>query len=307
MPVLFQVAALPDSAAGPGLVGTVARFLDLSARDLLAVGLRIVVIWTLVWVANRVVRLVAARIVRVADDGDDSTLSAREKRSQTAAQLLRSVGRVVSLLFGVIATLNLFINIAPILAGAGILGLAISFGAQSLVKDIISGFFILLEHQFVVGDVIEAGGRTGTVERMTLRLVTLRDLRGVVHMIPNGQLTTVSNLTRSWSRAVVDIGVSYDANVDRAMEVFRDEARRMHEDPAWRGKLLSPPDVVGVDQLADSGVILRTLIRTGPGDQWEAAREFRRRMKNRLDREGIEIPYQQRTIHIRQPGGGAPA
>ena len=307
MRALLQATVLPDSAAGPGLVGTVAGLLDLSARDLLAVGLRIAVIWALVWAANRVVRLVAARIVRAADDGDDSTLSAREKRSQTAAQLLRSVGRVVSLLFGVIATLNLFINIAPILAGAGILGLAISFGAQSLVKDIISGFFILLEHQFVVGDVIEAAGRTGTVERMTLRLVTLRDLRGVVHMIPNGQLTTVSNLTRSWSRAVVDIGVSYDASVDRALEVFRDEARRMHEDPAWRGKLLAPPDVVGVDQLADSGVILRTLIRTGPGDQWEAAREFRRRMKNRLDREGIEIPYQQRTIHIRQQGGGTPA
>ncbi len=299
MPVQFLIQTqLPDTARG--LLGTVAHWLELSPGDLLGTALGLAFIWLLVWAANRVVRLIAARIVRAVDDGDDATLSAREKRGQTAAQLLRSVGGVATILFGIIATLNLFIDIRPILAGAGILGLAISFGAQSLVKDIISGFFILVEDQFVVGDVIEAAGRTGTVERMTLRLVTLRDLRGVVHMIPNGQLATVSNLTRSWSRAVVDIGVAYEANVDRALEIFRDEAGRMHEDPAWHTRLLGAPDVVGVDQLGDSGVVLRTLIRTAPGQQWEAAREFRRRMKNRLDEEGIEIPFQQRTLHIRQ-------
>ncbi len=299
MPVPFLLQAqLPDTARG--MLGTVAQWLELSPGDLIGTALRLAFIWLLVWAANRVVRLIAGRIVKAVDDGDDATLSAREKRGQTAAQLLRSVGRVATILFGVIASLNLFIDIRPILAGAGILGLAISFGAQSLVKDIISGFFILVEDQFVVGDVIEATGRTGTVERMTLRLVTLRDLRGVVHMIPNGQLATVSNLTRSWSRAVVDIGVAYEASVDRALEIFRDEARRMHEDPAWHTRLLGAPDVVGVDQLGDSGVVLRTLIRTAPGQQWEAAREFRRRMKNRLDEEGIEIPFQQRTIHIRQ-------
>lgn len=309
MPVatLTQLQAIADTLGAGGMVGTIARWLELSAADLFELVLRLAFIWVLVWLANRVVRIIARRIVRAVDDGNDASLSAREKRGQTAAQLLRSVGRVASMLFGVIATLNLFIDIRPILAGAGILGLAISFGAQSLVKDIISGFFILIENQFVVGDVIEAAGRTGTVERMTLRLVTLRDLRGVVHMIPNGQLTTVSNLTRSWSRAVVDIGIAYETSVDRGLEVFRDEARRMFEDPAWQGKLLGVPEVVGVDALADNGVILRTLIRTGPGDQWDAARDFRRRMKNRLDREGIEIPFQQRTIHIRQQPGEATA
>lgn len=295
---LLQAEA-PDSTAR-GVVGTLGRWLDISPGDLVELALRVVFVWFLVWVAIRIVRMIATRIVSAVDDGDDTNLSAREKRGQTAAQLVRSVGGVTAVIFGIIATLNLFIDIRPILAGAGILGLAISFGAQSLVKDIISGFFILIEDQFVVGDVIEAAGRTGTVERVTLRVVTLRDLRGVVHMIPNGQLTAVSNLTRSWSRAVVDIGVAYEANVDRALEVFREEANTLWEDPAWKPKLLGAPDVVGVDELGDSGVILRTMVRTQPGKQWECAREFRRRIKNRLDQEGIEIPFPQRTVHIRQ-------
>lgn len=295
---LLQAQAADSTARG--VVGTVGQWLDISPGALVELALRVVFVWFLVWAAIRVVRMVARRIVAAVDDGDDSNLSAREKRGQTAAQLVRSVGGVIAVIFGIIATLNLFIDIRPILAGAGILGLAISFGAQSLVKDIISGFFILIEDQFVVGDVIEAAGRTGTVERVTLRVVTLRDLRGVVHMIPNGQLTSVSNLTRSWSRAVVDIGVAYEANVDRALEVFREEANTLWEDPAWKPKLLGAPDVVGVDELGDSGVILRTMVRTQPGKQWECAREFRRRIKNRLDQEGIEIPFPQRTVHIRQ-------
>jgi small conductance mechanosensitive channel len=300
-PQLLLQQAVADSATGGGAFGTVGRWLEISPGDLVEALLRVVFIWGLVWAANRLVRILAGRIIKAVDDGNDATLSAREKRGQTAAQLLRSVGRVATILFGIIATLNLFIDIRPILAGAGILGLAISFGAQSLVKDIISGFFILVEDQFVVGDIIEAAGRAGVVERMTLRVVTLRDLRGVVHIIPNGQLDTVSNLTRSWSRAVVDIGVAYEANVDRALEIFRDEAQRFWEDPAWQPRLLGAPDVAGVDELADSGVVLRTLIRTAPGEQWGAAREFRRRMKNRLDEEGIEIPFPQRTVHVRQP------
>lgn len=301
---LLLQAQAADSAAR-GVVGTMGRLFDLSATDLAELSIRILFIWVLVWAVVQVVRLIARRIEALVDDGDDAALSAREKRGKTAAQLVRSVGRATAVVFGVIATLNLFIDIRPILAGAGILGLAISFGAQSLVRDIITGFFILVEDQFVVGDVIEAAGRTGTVERMTLRVVTLRDLRGVVHMIPNGQLTTVSNLTRSWSRAVVDIGVAYEASVDRALEVFREEAEALWRDPAWKPKLLGAPEVAGVDELGDSGVILRTLVRTQPGMQWECAREFRRRIKNRLDREGIEIPYPQRTVHIRRDAAGA--
>lgn len=295
---LLRQAAAADSTA-PGVMGSV---FDLTGADLAELGIRIAFVWFLVWAFIQVVRLVARRIETAVDDGDDSLLSAREKRGKTAAQLVRSVGRALAIVFGIIATLNLFIDIRPILAGAGILGLAISFGAQSLVRDIITGFFILIEDQFVVGDVIEAAGRTGTVERMTLRVVTLRDLRGVVHMIPNGELTTVSNLTRSWSRAVVDIGVAYEASVDRVLEVFREEAEAFWADKPWQAKLLGAPEVAGVDELADSGVIIRTLVRTQPGMQWECAREFRRRIKNRLDAEGIEIPFPQRTVHLHPHG-----
>jgi small conductance mechanosensitive channel len=235
---------------------------------------RLVAIWLIAWICGRLVRFIARRIVKSVDDGDDSHLSVREKRGQTIAQLLRSVGRVVIVMVALLLSLNIFFDIGPLLAGAGILGLAFSFGAQSLVKDIISGFFILLENQFTVGDVIETAGKSGTVERMTLRVVMLRDLRGVLHIIPNGQMTVVSNQTRGWARAVVEVGVGYDVD--------------------------GVPEVLGVESFTDNAVIIRTILRTLPGEQWAAAREFRRRLKTRLDREGIEIPYPQRVVQVRQ-------
>jgi small conductance mechanosensitive channel len=203
------------------------------------------------------------------------------------------------LLMAALFTLNLFMPIGPILAGAGVLGLAISFGAQSLVKDVIAGFFVLLENQFAVGDIIQAGSKSGVVEKMNLRIVQLRDLEGVLHTIPNGDIGVVSNMTRAWSRAVVDIGVAYGTPVDRALKVFEDEAARFAADPAWVGYFDGPPEVQGIQDLGDSAVVIRTRIRTVPGEQWAAAREFRRRLKNRLDREGIEIPFPQRTVHVR--------
>ena len=150
-------------------------------------------------------RLLARRIERAVDDGDDSTMTMQEKQGRTVAQLLRSVGRLLIIALALLMTLNQFINIGPILAGAGILGLAVSFGAQSLVKDVINGFFMLVENSISVGDTIEIAGKTGTVERITLRVVRLRDVDGTLHVIPNGQITTVSNQTRGWSRAVVDV------------------------------------------------------------------------------------------------------
>lgn len=259
----------------------------------------VVIIWIAAWVANRLVGKLADRIVDAADDGNDAHFSATERRGATIAGLLRSLGTVVVLLLAGLFTLNLFISIGPILAGAGVLGLAVSFGAQSLVKDVIAGFFILLENQFAVGDTIEVVGKAGTVELMTLRIVQLRDLEGVLHTIPNGQIGAVSNKTRAWSRAVVDVGVGYDAHVDQVLEVFADEARTFADDPVWGGQLDGPPEVLGIQSLGDSAVVIRTLLKTVPGGHWAAGREFRRRMKNRLDREGIEIPFPQRTVHIR--------
>ncbi|MGE0441845.1 MAG: mechanosensitive ion channel family protein [Gemmatimonadales bacterium] len=272
---------------------------ELLIQKLLAFG----AILVLGWVVNRLVVLIARRIVLAVDDGDDSTLTAEEKRGQTIAQMVRSLGRAVVLIGVVLLSLNLFIDIKPVLAGVGILSLAVSFGAQSLVKDLITGFFLLLEGQFVVGDVIQIGDKAGTVERMTLRIVALRDLQGALHIIPNGSIASVTNKTRGWSRAVVDVSVSYDTGADRALAVIRDELTRFREDPAWQGRFEGASEVLGIQELGDSGVVIRTVIRTAAGAQWEAMREFHRRIKNRLDAEGIEIPFPQRTIHIRS---GAP-
>jgi small conductance mechanosensitive channel len=275
---------------------------ELAAR----LGARIVGIWLLAWLAYRVVRLAARRIELAVDDGDDSVTTLRERRGKTISQLLRSVGRVVITVIALLLTFNLFIDIGPILAGAGILGLAVSFGAQSLVKDVISGFFILFENQFAIGDVIEAAGKSGVVEKMTLRVVVLRDVEGAMHVIPNGEIKVVSNRTRGWSRAVVDVGVAYDEDIDRALAVVRDEAAQFSTDKAWGSQLDGPVDVPGVESLGDSAIVIRSLIRTQPGSQWSAAREFRRRIKNRFDRERIEIPFPQRRVHVTVDGEASP-
>jgi small conductance mechanosensitive channel len=281
------------------IIESIAGFFHIEYALLVQKAISVALIWIGAWVVNWLISLAAKRILKAVDDGDDTTLTVREKRGQTVAQLLRSVGRVVVLIVAVLLTLNTFIEITPLLAGAGILGLAFSFGAQSLVKDVIAGFFVLVENQFAVGDVIEAGGKAGVVERMTMRVVQLRDVEGVLHTIPNGTITVVSNRTRGWSRAVLEIGIAYEADLDTALKVFEDEAARFSRDPAWKHRLDGNLEVTGVEKLDDSGVIIRTLIRTIPGGQWEAAREFRRRLKNRLDAEHIDIPFPQRTMHIR--------
>lgn len=262
-------------------------------------GLRLVAILIMAVIGWYLVRVVADRILKVADDGDEASLSIREKRAKTVSGLLTQVGRIVIITFVVILVLDTFMNITPLLAGAGIIGLAISFGSQSLVKDVISGFFILMERQFDVGDVVAIADKSGTVERMSLRMVVLRDLDGSIHVIPNGQISTVTNHTRGWSRAVVDLGVAYHTNVDEAIEILRDEAARFAADPLWKPRLDGIPEVVGVEGLGDSKVTLRVLLRTRPGKHWEVGREYRRRAIIRLDREGVKVPNPNRTVIVR--------
>jgi small-conductance mechanosensitive channel len=275
-----------------------AQILEINGETMARNGARVVGIWVLAWLGYRVVRLAAIRIERAVDDGDDSVTTLRERRGKTISQLLRSMGRVVIYAIALLLTFNVFIDIGPILAGAGILGLAVSFGAQSLVKDVISGFFILFENQFAIGDVIEAGGKSGVVEKMSMRVVVLRDIQGAMHIIPNGEIKVVSNLTRGWSRAVVDVGVGYEEDVDRALGVVRDEAASFSADPDWTSQLDGPVEVPGIESLGDSAMVIRSLIRTQPGSQWAAAREYRRRLKLRFDRESIEIPFPQRKVHV---------
>lgn len=281
------------------VVQQIADFFRLDAGELGRRLAQVLFIWVLAFGAVRLLRVIAHRIEKAVDDGDDSTLTEREQRRHTLSQLLRSVGRVVIVAIALLLSFNVFVNIAPLLAGAGILGLAVSFGAQSLVKDLIAGFFFLMENQFAMGDVIEVAGKSGVVERMTLRVVVLRDGQGAVHTIPNGQIASVSNYTRKWSRAVLDVEVAYETDIDRALAVLQDEAVRFAADPAWLPRLEGPPEVQGVESLGENGIRLRTLIKTQPGAQWEVAREYRRRLKNRLAAEGIQFPTSQRTLQLR--------
>jgi moderate conductance mechanosensitive channel len=265
---------------------------------LTAGALRIGVALLVAWAAFGVLRLITRRIENSAEAGEGALARAREQRVKTLVGLVRSIGIVVILVVTLFSVLGILgHDIRPLLAGAGVVGLAISFGAQSLVRDVITGMFILFENQFGVGDVIRIGDTGGVVERMTLRVVVLRDVHGVVHVIPNGEIKMVSNMTRSWSRAVLEIGVAYKENVDRVIDVMRDVGRELWEDEQWRPLLVEELTVPGIESFGDSAVNIRIMAKTIPLKQWDVARELRRRLKNRFDAEGIEIPFPHRTFY----------
>lgn len=261
----------------------------------LEVGLIILIIA----VAYRVTRIVLRRIIeREVEEDDPLVKRLRQQRVHTVGGLLGNVALVVFVVVGIITSLDAIgVPIGPLLASVGVLGLAVSFGAQSLVKDMISGTFMLLEGQFGIGDVVRVGDVAGLVEKITLRTTILRDIHGAVHIIPNGEITRVTNLTKAWSRSVLDIGVAYKEDVDRVIAVLREEAERFHQDASWGQLLLDPPEVLGVDAFTDSAVVVRMLAKTLPLKQWEVGRELRRRIKNRFDAEGISIPFPHVTLY----------
>ena len=259
----------------------------------------VAIILVLAMLFYRFVRVIIRRVVEKDIEEDDPIARRlRQQRVQTIAGLLSNIAAVVLVIITMLTILGTFgVSIAPILASVGVLGLAVSFGAQSLVKDVITGIFMLLEGQFGIGDVIRLGDAAGVVEKITLRTTVLRDVFGVVHTIPNGEITRVSNLTKAWSRAVLDIGVAYREDVDRVIAVLRDVGERMHADPDFGALLLEPPEVPGVESFGDSAVLIRMTAKTLPMKQWEVARELRRRIKKRFDAEGIEIPFPHVTFY----------
>jgi small-conductance mechanosensitive channel len=233
------------------------------------------------------VRLVARRIERWGHQEGEGLRSAREQRARTAAKLVRSIGRVVLTVVAVLMILNqLDFNISPLLASAGVVGLAVSFGSQSLVRDYVTGFFLQLEHQFALGDTIRVGAVEGTVENITLRLVYLRDSSGALHIIPNGTITQVTNLTRSWGRVAVDVDVPWKDS-DGAQTAVQEAAESLGKDPAWADALLDPPRVTGIEKIGPGVVTLRTVARVDPYRRDDVARDLRRRIKEALDRAGI--------------------
>lgn len=253
------------------------------------------------WILSRVALKLIRRLETFADDGDPTIVSEREKRAQTLGRILRQTSFLLIWGVALMAVLGeLGVDLKPILAGAGIVGLAVGFGAQTLVKDIISGFFILLENQFRVGDVIETAGVGGLVESINLRTTVLRDIEGRVHVIPNGSISVVSNFTVGWSRALLDVGVAYKEDTDRCFEIMKRVGAEMESDPTWGPKIVGPFEYPGVENLADSAVVLRMMTKTIPQERWNVLRELRRRVKFAFDAEGIEIPFPHRTIYMAQ-------
>jgi small conductance mechanosensitive channel len=269
------------------------------ANDLIEVAIIIAVSIAVYQAVKLIVKRVVARQV---DEEDPLVRRMREQRTQTLASLFTNVAFVVVVTITMLTVLSVFINIGPLLASVSVVGLAISFGAQSLVKDIISGTFILIEGQFGIGDVVRIGETGGLVEKMTLRTTVLRDLHGAVHVIPNGEIKLVSNLTKSWSRAVIDVSVAYAEEVDRVIDMLRRIARELQADPQWAALLLEPPEVLGVENLTETGVTVRMMAKTLPLKQWEVSRELRRRVKKHFEDEGVELPQSRvRMIGPKEP------
>ena len=231
-----------------------------------------------------------------------------QKRTDTLKSVVRYL--VSTVLFAVATMMilgQLGIEIGPILAAAGVVGLAVGFGAQNLVKDVLGGFFILLEDQIRVGDVVSIVGQSGLVEQISLRLVTLRDLAGNVHYIRNGNIDVVTNMTKEYSRYVFEVGVAYREDADEVMGVLAKIDEELRADPAFSDDIIAPLEILGVDAFADSAVIIKARTTTKPIQQWRIGREFNRRMKRRFDELGIEIPFPHVTIYAGQDKtGGAP-
>lgn len=223
----------------------------------------------------------------------------RAKRTATFAKTVENIIRAVIVVVGLLAMLRQAgIELAPLLAGAGIVGLAVSFGAQNLAKDIINGFFILAENNMNVGDVVQVAGKSGTVERITLRTTVLRDLEGNVHAVPNSEILTITNMTKEWSRAVIEIGVAYRENVDAVIDALRETGDGLAKDPAFGPLIVEPMEILGVDSFGESSVNIKVMFKTVPVKQWPVAREFRRRVKKTFEERGIRIPYPHRMIYF---------
>ncbi len=247
----------------------------------------------------RMIKKLQSRMIKVASmTGDKDNIEEKEKRVKTLVSILRQTGLIVIWVIFILIVLRQFrVDIGPILASAGIIGLAVGFGAQELVRDFISGFFVLVENQVREGDVAIINGTGGLVEKIALRTITLRDFSGVVHIFQHGKINTLSNMTKEWSAMVFDIGVAYKEDVDRVVEVVKKVGEDLYNDVTFKEKIIEPLEIFGIDKFGDSAVIIKARIKTKPIQQWTIGREFNGRLKKAFDAEHIEIPFPHRTIY----------
>lgn len=275
------------------------KYTDLVIPWLLTSGLKIVLIVIGALVLNKVVTSFIEKAVRIAVRPDGiSSKEAEEKRENTLIQIFSTTANIALLTITGLMVLQEFgVEIAPILAAAGIVGLAFGFGGQYLIRDIISGLFIILENQYRIGDVVSFDNASGTVQEISLRKTTLRDLDGTVHHIPHGEIKKVSNLSKDFSRINLDIGVGYSSNLEHVIAVINRTGTELSEDILWQEYIILAPQFLRVNDFADSSIMLKILGETLPSKQWEVAGELRKRLKVAFDREGIEIPFPQMVVH----------
>ena len=251
------------------------------------------------WLLRRVTKRLQSTMMKAAHySTHGESLEEREKRINTLVNILRQTGKVVIwVVFLLIMLREVHIDIAPILASAGIVGLAIGFGAQEFVRDFISGFFILIENQIREGDVAIINGTGGLVEKIALRTITLRDFNGTVHIFQSGKIDTLSNLTKEWSAAVFEIGVAYKENIDQVKSVMLEVGETLMKHPDFSDKFIEPLEVLGIERFDDSAVVIKARIKTKPGGQWGISRAYNEALKKRFDEENIEIPYPHQTVY----------
>ena len=241
-----------------------------------------------------------AKSVGKDDDPKDAVAAReREKRTETLIGIVKKAGSItIWSLVLILLLMQVGVDVAPLIAGAGVIGLAVGFGAQELVRDVITGFFMLLENHVRNGDVAIINGTGGLVEAIGLRTIRLRDMAGTVHIFQNGKISTLSNMTKDWSAMVFDLGVAYKENTDKVVEVVKRVGDELKSDPEFGPKILEDMEIFGVDSFGDNAVIVKARIKTEPIQQWTVGREFNRRIKMAFDAEGIEIPFPHRTIYF---------
>ncbi len=255
----------------------------------------LVVVIVLIWLLNAISRNLEKVILKRSD-------ALRDKEAQKRVKTLMSIGRgimrlILWVIFALILLKRIGIEIGPIIASAGIAGVAIGFGAQELIRDFLAGFFVLLDNQIRTDDIVVINGTTGVVEKIELRTIRLRDHSGVVHIFQHGKVNTLSNMTKEWSALVFEIGVAYKEDVDTVIAIMKSVGEDLEKDSRFSGNILEPISILGVEQLANSSIQLKVRIKTQTGEQWQTRREYMRRLKYAFDKNGIEIPFPHTTLY----------
>lgn len=262
-------------------------------------GIKILAILIVVWIILRILKAIIHRVIKSVTGKTYGTRDgvALEKRTATLEAVFYSTVKIVIWVIAVMMIIPEFgVNIGPILAAVGVAGLAFGFGAQYLIRDLIAGLFIILEDQYRKGDGVKIGGIAGTVEEINLRKTVIRDVDGVVHHIPNGEIKIASNRTKLWAKINLEIGVAYDADLDKVIKVLNKVGEEMAKDKDWKDIIIEEPQALGVNEFADSAIIIKVSGKVKPGEQWGIARELRKRIKIAFDKEKIEIPFPHRVI-----------